>query len=92
MMQALIVCFPVDKDERERLLALTTVPLPVPSTEHTITRCERCPRRVWIGPQQLAAAQARRGSVICHLCLMEETGFESLPVVTLGRDGRPRTL
>jgi hypothetical protein len=58
-------------------------PLPVPSINHTIARCETCREQIWLGPKQLRA----RGVRICYICLWIVTAGEGTsPIVALDPD------
>lgn len=47
------------------------IPIPTPSTEHTLVDCELCGRKGWIGPAQRLKTLFADVDVVCYWCIFE---------------------
>jgi hypothetical protein len=70
------------------------IPVPQPSTEHTLTSCDVCDGDGWIGPAQLMAYTFNGGELVCYWCLfaeMKATGADlEIQSLDASADGKPR--
>lgn len=70
------------------------VPMPIPSVEHTLTDCELCGRKGWIGPAQRMKALFNDVEVLCYWCIFDEiesgTKMEINKPLDWTADDRPR--
>ena len=92
--EPIIVCPPVDREIRARLISMAEsqgMTLPEPSTEHSLTTCHQCGLDVWIGPRQRAMADRFGVSVVCYLCAIAMASPSATAIHLGGNDGIPRT-
>jgi len=68
--------------------------LPMPSIEHTLTKCHACREDTWVGPGQLKTSTESDIPIVCYFCMsagLVIIGSEEQPVHVQPVPVRPET-